>query len=78
MRKKEEFSVTTHHHVYEKLYRVLNKDIGCPFCTPHRGCNRRWGITRRSGRSWKNYRDRQYKVREKGNEEIQGISDQLN
>ena len=54
-RRHEEFSTTTNKSVYNKIAKELYSD--CPYCGWHRGCNRRY----RRDRSWKEYRETQYK-----------------
>lgn len=53
---KEEFDSTNISRVYKII--LFYNVSGCPLCPPHKGCNR---IKRKSNRSWKNFRQKQYK-----------------
>ena len=53
--KKENSNNTTNSKAYKLLRRV--KELGCPICGPHSGCNSGWWVNR----NWKAYRKTQWK-----------------
>lgn len=56
-RSKKVSEETDNSRVYK--YATKQYQISCPFCKPHRGCNRSRAVWKR--RSWKIYRKTQYK-----------------
>jgi len=55
MKVKKVMSETT----YSRTYKGLKGSIvsGCPICSPHKGCNKRWHYDR----NWKEYRKTKWK-----------------
>lgn len=57
----EEEKYTTNNFVFNRLFRRF---LGCPFCGPHSGCNTSSKYA--CHRSWKKYRDHQWKEKSYG------------